>query len=114
RTFWLILGLSGLAILLCATARIEGATAATPPGEIELFGADRQPYTGLNQGAGHLRLVFLRLRLPRDGQATVTFLHALLALCAAGGVGMLLVVLWTGGFPPGVPPPPPPPRPPAT
>jgi hypothetical protein len=98
RTFWLILGLSGLAILLCATARIEGATATTPAGEVELFGADRKPFTGQNRGEGHLRLAFVRLRLPRDGPAMVTFLHALLALWAAGGVGMLLVVLWTGGF----------------
>jgi ABC-type transport system involved in multi-copper enzyme maturation permease subunit len=98
RTFWLILGLSGLAILLCASVRIEGATATTPTGEIELFGADCKPFTGLNEGAGHLRLGFLRLRLPRDARAMVAFLHALLALLAAGGVGMLLVVLWTSSF----------------
>jgi hypothetical protein len=38
------------------------------------------------------------VRRPRDGEASVRFLQALLALWAAGAVGMLLVVLWTSGF----------------
>ena len=50
RGFWLLLGLSGLCILLCLSVCVEGATAVRPPGEIELFGADRQPFTGLNDG----------------------------------------------------------------
>ena len=36
RAFWLILGLSGLAILLCLSIRIEGYTAITPAGAAAL------------------------------------------------------------------------------
>ena len=41
RTFWLVLGASGLCILLCLSVGVEGATAERPPGEIELFGRDQ-------------------------------------------------------------------------
>jgi hypothetical protein len=100
RAFWLILGLSGLGILLCASVRIEGATASTPAGEIELFGGDRQPFTGLNAGEGYLSVGFgaVRLRLFRDGESAVVFLQTLLARWLAGAVGMLLVLLWSCGF----------------
>jgi hypothetical protein len=103
RAFWLLLGLSGLTILLCLSVGIDGATARRPAGEIELFGADRQPYTGLNRGEGHLTLGFgaIHLRLFRDGPAAVAFLQSLLARWCAGSVGMLLVLLWTASFLPG-------------
>jgi ABC-type transport system involved in multi-copper enzyme maturation permease subunit len=100
KAFWLILGFSGLCILLCLGVRVEGATAQRPPGEIELYGADDQPYTGLNAGAGHLSLALgaIRLRLPRDGESAVVFLQTLLARWGASAVGMLLILLWTSGF----------------
>ena len=100
RTFWLILGLSGLVILLCLSVRLEGYTATTPKGEIELFGPDRQPFTGLNKEAGTFSVAFgaIRLRQFRDGQAEVVFLQTVLAKWGAGAVGLLLVLLWTSGF----------------
>ena len=100
RTFWLILGLSALVILLCLSVRLEGYTAYTPKGEIELFGPDRQPYTGLNKEAGTFSVAFgaIRLRQFRDGQAEVVFLQTVLAKWGAGAVGLLLVLLWTSGF----------------
>jgi ABC-type transport system involved in multi-copper enzyme maturation permease subunit len=100
RTFWLILGLSALCIVLCLSVRLEGYTAATPKGEIELFGPDRQPYTGLNQGGGTFSVGFgaIRLRQFRDGQSEVVFLQTVLAKWGVGAVGLLLVLLWTSGF----------------
>src|SRR5207302_7574837 len=100
RTFWLVLGLSGLCVLLCLSVRLEGYTAITPKGEIELFGPDRQPFTGMNQGAGTVSVAFgaIRLRQFRDGQAEVLFLQTVLAKWGAGAVGLLLVLLWTSGF----------------
>jgi ABC-type transport system involved in multi-copper enzyme maturation permease subunit len=100
RTFWLILFLSGMGILFCLSVRIEGVTAWKPPGEIELYGADDQPYTGLNRGEGALSLAFgaIRLRLFRDGETEVVFLQTLLAKWGASAVGILLVLLWTSGF----------------
>jgi ABC-type transport system involved in multi-copper enzyme maturation permease subunit len=100
RTFWLILGLSGLCIVLCLSVRLEGFTAYAPKGEIELFGPDRQPFTGQNKEAGTFSVAFgaIRLRQFRDGQAEVLFLQTVLAKWGAGAVGLLLVLLWTSGF----------------
>ena len=100
RTFWLLLGLSGLCILLCLSVGVEGATAVRPLGEIELFGADRQPYTGLNKGRGVLSLGFGAVRVEqwRDPDSSVHFLQILLVMIAAGAVGMLLLLLWASGF----------------
>ena len=100
RTFWLLLGLSGLGILLCLSVGVEGATAVRPPGEIELFGADRQPYTGLNKGRGLMSLGFGAIRVEqwRDAESSVHFLQILLVMVAAGAVGMLLLLLWASGF----------------
>src|SRR5947209_7175616 len=80
RTFWLLLAASGVCILLCLSVSVEGATATRPPGEIELFGRDKQPYTGLNPDHGHLNVAFgaIRLELARDGEQAVHFLEALL------------------------------------
>jgi ABC-type transport system involved in multi-copper enzyme maturation permease subunit len=100
RTFWLVLGLSAVCIVVCLSVRLEGYTAVTPKGEIELFGPDRQPFTGLNKQAGTFSVAFgaIRLRQFRDGQAEVAFLQTVLAKWGAGAVGLLLVLLWTSGF----------------
>jgi ABC-type transport system involved in multi-copper enzyme maturation permease subunit len=100
KAFWLLLGFSGLCILLCLGVRVEGVTAHRPPGETELYGADDQPFTGQNKGEGHISLAFgaIRLRLPRDGESAVIFLQTLLVKWGASAVGMLLILLWTSGF----------------
>jgi ABC-type transport system involved in multi-copper enzyme maturation permease subunit len=100
RAFWLMLGLSGLGILLCLSIGVEGATAVRPPGEIELWGADKQPYTGLNRGHGTISLGFGALHAEqwRDPEASVVFVENVLALVGAGAIGMLLLLLWTSGF----------------
>jgi ABC-type transport system involved in multi-copper enzyme maturation permease subunit len=99
RLFWLILGLTGLCIALAFSVRLEGATATKPAGEIELFGQDRQPFTGLNQGEGRITIAFgaIRVRMGRDEEETVRFLHALIAQVAAL-LGTLLLLVWTSGF----------------
>jgi hypothetical protein len=100
RTFWLMLGVSGLCIVLCASVGVEGGAALRPPGEIELYGGDDQPLTGPNPKPGHLTLAFgaIRLALFRDAEAEVHFLVALFAKWVAGAVGTLLVLIWTAGF----------------
>ncbi len=99
RLFWLIIGVSGLCIALCLSVRVEGVTAEKPPGEIELFGPDRKPFTGQNRGVGYLKFAFgaIAVQMPRDTASAVRFLHALLALVATA-VGTLLLLLWTSGF----------------
>ena len=100
RTFWLVLGLSGLCILLCLSVGVDGATAVRPPGEIELWGADHKPFTGMNRGHGVLSLGFGAVKVEqwRDPESSVHFLQILLVMIAAGVVGMLLLLLWASGF----------------
>jgi ABC-type transport system involved in multi-copper enzyme maturation permease subunit len=100
RGFWLLAGLSGLCILLCLSVGVEGATAIQPRGEIELYGADHQPFTGLNRGHGTISLGFGAVRVEqwRDPESSVRMLEILLALVMAGAVGMLLLLLWASGF----------------
>jgi ABC-type transport system involved in multi-copper enzyme maturation permease subunit len=100
RSFWLLVGLSGLCTLLCLSVGVEGATAVRPRGEIELYGADRQPYTGLNRGHGTISLGFGAVRVEqwRDPESSIRMLEILLALVVAGAVGMLLLLLWASGF----------------
>jgi hypothetical protein len=99
RLFWLIVALSGLCIALCLSVRTEGETASRPPGEIELLGSDRKPFTGLNQRQGQIKIAFgaVAVPMPRDAQSAIRFLHALLARVAAA-VGTFLLLLWTSGF----------------
>src|SRR5262249_1147957 len=100
RTFWLVLGLSALCILLCLSVRIEGTTVYRVPGDAEWYGADDQPYTGLNPGRGYLRRAFGadRLSLLRAAAWEVHFLQVVLAKWGAGAVGILLALLWSAGF----------------
>jgi ABC-type transport system involved in multi-copper enzyme maturation permease subunit len=100
RSFWLLLGLSALGIALCLSVSVEGSTAVKPPGEIELFGADRQPFTGFNSGRGTISLGFGAVRVEqwRDPESSVRMMEILLALVGGGALGMLLLLLWASGF----------------
>jgi ABC-type transport system involved in multi-copper enzyme maturation permease subunit len=100
RAFWLVFGLNALAILLCLSVSIDGYTAITPKGEIELMGRDNQPFVGLATQRGFTTLAFglIRLEQGRDGSADVLYLQSLLAKFGAGALGILLVLLWTSGF----------------
>jgi hypothetical protein len=100
RVSGLMLGVSGLCIVLCLSVRIDGARPLRPPGEIELFGADDQPLTEGNQRPGRLSLGFggIRLGLFRDAADEVHFLQVLLAKWIAGAAGTLLALVWTAGL----------------
>ena len=100
RGFWLLLGLSGVCIVLCLSVGVQGATAVRPPGEIELYGPDRQPFTGLNSGHGMISLGFGAVHVEqwRDPESSVRMLETLIALLAGGAVGMLLLLIWASGF----------------
>ncbi|HVS37378.1 MAG TPA: ABC transporter permease subunit, partial [Gemmataceae bacterium] len=100
RAFWLLLGLSIVGILLCLSVSVQGATAVKPAGEIELFGADRQPFTGMNNGRGAITLGFGAIHVEqwRDPESSIRMLEILLALIVGGALGMLLLLLWASGF----------------
>jgi WD40 repeat protein len=105
-TFWLMLSVSGLCILLCLSTQIEGGETLRYPEETELL-KDNKPLTGPRAGLGSIGLLFgaVRIDLPRDGSgeprvAGVHFLQTLLGFWVAGTVGLLAALIWTAGFVP--------------
>ena len=99
RVFWLMLGVSGLCILLCLSVRIDGGQPLRGAEDIELM-AHGKPLAGPNPHPGTLSIAFGAVRVPlfRDGAAQVHFLHVLLAKWIAGLCGTLVVVVWTAAF----------------
>lgn len=88
--FWIILGLSLLAILFCLSVHIAEPGPLFTPNDIEV-----NPYRA--------RLVIgfgaLSIPMPRnDARAAVLFLEFVLGGWAAGAVGLLMALLWTAGF----------------
>lgn len=100
RIFWVMLGVTGLCTALCLSVSIAGGQSLKPAGEIELFGADDKPYTGVSPEHGQLSVGFgsIRLLLFRDGAAAVHFLHVVLAKWVAGAAGLILALVWTAAF----------------
>jgi ABC-type transport system involved in multi-copper enzyme maturation permease subunit len=96
RIFWLVLGLSGVVILLCLSVHVEGPESLR--GDTELL-HDNQPLTGPPK-AGHVSLAFGAFRMPlfRDKESEVRFLEGAMALLVAGPVGTLLLLVLTAGF----------------
>jgi ABC-type transport system involved in multi-copper enzyme maturation permease subunit len=101
RTFWLLLALSAVCILLCASVRIEGPRSLHPADEIELQSPEGKPLTGTPR-AGHVTLGFgaVRFWMFRDAEAEVHFLLVVLARYVAGALGTLLILVFTAGFMP--------------
>jgi ABC-type transport system involved in multi-copper enzyme maturation permease subunit len=100
RTFWLMLTVSAVCMVLCVSIAIDEGPPLHRPGEIELIGADDQPLTGPNPHPGTMTLAFglIRLPLPRDADNQVRFLETLLAFWVAGTLGTLATLIWTAGF----------------
>ncbi len=100
RLFVVISAAIFVCIALCASARIDGEGATTPKGETELFGGDGKPLAGPNPNPGHVSLGFGAITLPlfRDAEEEVSFLESALAKWGAGSIGIILAIVWTGGF----------------
>lgn len=90
RGFWLLLGLSGVCVLLCLSVGVEGAPDDRPT-------ADAEP-SGPGSGAISLGFGAVRVERGRDAEASVLALETLIAVPAGGAVGMLLLLAWAGGF----------------
>jgi len=108
RVFWMMLGLSSLAILLCLSIRVEGGAALHRPDERPDFlprtvrGKDREyaPRDGVEIPNGTLSVAFGAFRVPldRDALDAVRFIQLVLAAGAADTAGLLLALVWTAGF----------------
>jgi ABC-type transport system involved in multi-copper enzyme maturation permease subunit len=108
RIFWLMLGLSALAVALCLSVGVEGGAELHRPGERADFlprssgKADREKAArdGVDFPSGSLTLAFGAFRIPleRDTRDAVHFLHLILAGGVADTAGLLLALVWTAGF----------------
>ena len=101
RIFWIMILITGLSVLLCASVRIEGGNLIKLPDEIELSQADGTPLSSADMAKpGKMTLAFgaIPLGLFRDGLSMIQFLQALLAKWVAGAGGTLLALVWTAGF----------------
>ncbi|MFO0961090.1 MAG: transcriptional regulator [Isosphaeraceae bacterium] len=108
RVLWFMAGLSAIAILTCASIRIEGASTLRRPGEITDFvprnDADAQAPTRIRDGVdlptGYISFAFGTFRVPltRDAQDAVHFVERILAGGVADTAGLLLAIIWTAGF----------------
>jgi ABC-type transport system involved in multi-copper enzyme maturation permease subunit len=100
RIFWIMLAVSGLAILFCLGVSIEGGEPLKKKGDIELYGPDGQPLIQTPEH-GKMSLLFGAVRgLPiggRDREADVQMLQVLFANFG-GTLGLLLTLVWTAAF----------------
>jgi ABC-type transport system involved in multi-copper enzyme maturation permease subunit len=109
---WILLVISALATVVCASASIVGDVPLAAPGENPDFLPRNDPdaadaaklaKSGVVVASGELRLAFGMISIPlnRDAQSAVHFLELILAGGVAGTLGLLLTLVWTAGFLPG-------------
>jgi hypothetical protein len=107
--FWILLGVSAVCILFCASVSVEGAVPIHRQGENPDFlpRGDEEiakiPGTGVDVVSGELSMVFGAFKAPlgRDRRDAVGFLQLALAGGVADTMGLLLTLTWTAGFLPG-------------
>src|SRR5271157_3485966 len=107
---WLMLTVSGLCILLCLSAGIQGDVPLQQQGDekpeflprSDPLAADpeRVRSSGVDIISGELTLAFGAIHVPlgRDGHDAIRFLQLLLAGGVADAAGVLLALIWTAGF----------------
>ncbi len=109
---WILLGVSVLAIGVCASAGVTGSVQLAEPGENPDFLPRNDPdahkpaklkQSGVVVVGGDLTLAFGAIRIPldRDAHGAVHFLQLVLAGGVADTLGLLLALVWTAGFLPG-------------
>ncbi len=109
---WLLLALSTICILSCASVSVEGPHSLAAPGEnpdfLPRFDKDAHDAQKLKQSGvfvadGTLSLAFgaVRVAVARDVRTAVHFFQLILAAGVADTLGLLLTLVWTAGFLPG-------------
>lgn len=100
RIAWVLLALSGLAIVLCLGSRVEVEPGAGARDAVGILETEAPSLPGAGARATSLVLAFGAIRVEgfRDGATAIDFLGKLLARRAAGGVGVLLLLLATAGL----------------
>jgi ABC-type transport system involved in multi-copper enzyme maturation permease subunit len=100
RVYWLMLAISGLCIAFCLSVSLEGGGNLRPEGDYLYNPRTDQPLDGPSADLGQMNLLFgaVRVQLFRDGPSAVHMLQVVLGTWVAGGVGLLLTLVWTAGF----------------
>ncbi len=98
--FWLLLGFSALAILFCLGLSIEGGDNLRPEGDFLYHPKTGALLTEPTTDLGSISLFFgaFRVSLPRDRESGVHLVQVVLGTWVAGGVGLLVMLVWTAGF----------------
>lgn len=104
KLFWLMLAVSGLSIMFCLSITVDREVFKMkdlnedPLGA--LYGPDGKELTESRASLGKISLGFGLVRVEnfRDPRSEVHFVQVILAVVAAGTVGTLLTLIWTGGF----------------
>jgi len=99
KVFWLMLGVSALAIVFCLGVHAEGGTIRD---EGEIYLPDGRPAAPSATPPGSLSLFFgaMTVEIARDRTSAVEMIHLALASWVAGAAGLLLTLLWTASFVP--------------
>ena len=107
RIFWLMLAISGIAFVFCASVGVSGGKAPRDPkNPTEFLPRDQAgdpamaEQHGVNIIEGELTLAFGAVRVPhaRDAEDSVHFLQLILSSGVAGTLGILMSLIWTAGF----------------
>jgi len=109
---WLLMGLSTICILSCASVSVNGPQSLAAPGENPDFlprfdkdalDAHKLQQSGVSVADGTLSLAFgsVRVAVARDVRSAVHFFQLILAAGVADTLGLLLTLIWTAGFLPG-------------
>ena len=107
RIFWVMLAVSGIAILFCLGVGVTGARLEHDPGQrTEILHKDmpsdleQAKRSGVNVIEGNVSLGFgmVHIQHARDFQDSVRFLQVVLSGVVAGTIGILLTLIWTAGF----------------
>lgn len=98
KVFWILLGLSVLAIVFCLGVSVESGVER----EYDFYYSKQsgKELTGPNPEPGALTLLFgaVKLEIARGEVEEVHLIHVLLGTWVAGTIGLLLTLIWTAGF----------------
>ncbi|MFO0865692.1 MAG: hypothetical protein U0744_13745 [Gemmataceae bacterium] len=97
KVFWLMLGVSALAVVFCLGVGVEGGSVRD---EGELYSPDGKLVMPNSGPPGTLSLFYgaMTVEMARDRASAVELIYLMLASWVAGAVGLLLTLIWTASF----------------
>lgn len=98
RVFWIMLAVSGFAILFCLGISASGGTIIF---EKQIADPRGQDLVGPNPEKGTMSLLFgfvKDIEFGRSKEEAVRLVHLYLASWVAGGIGLLVLLVWTANF----------------